>query len=460
MAWVEYESDLARDMAIERLDRTAPAAARVRVAQASTRADWEALRAQVETQTGLVHVTFSGAIGSPAIPQRELGEFALAMNLDREPVFAIPCQQVWWLRKELAAAMQHRAPDFVSWVHLRLALEEKPVNPERPESFGRVWWQGIEPTFAVRQSTAGAAEVSKRSQKQVDAARVAVYQARRLAVTNPEVGRPELTNRLMKLAGFLMDAGRREEALLVARDAADLFRQLFQANQEEFRSGMAGSLLRLSACLTDMGRREEALVTDQEAVTLYRQLAESNRGGFLPGLARGLNSFAVSLADMGRRDEALAAIREAVDVYRQLAAAQPDAFRPDLAMSLNNLANMLSAVGQRDEALAAIREAVDVYRQLAAAQPDAFRPYLARSQGTLGRVLATFGRPAEAAAAFADGLRAILPFAARYPEALPDLGTVLFSGYTSALQEARLEPDPELVGEAARILGPQPHPDR
>ncbi len=191
MAWVEYESDLARDMAIERLEKREPSAARVRVEQAGTRADWETLRTQIEARTGLVHVTFSAVLGSPAIPQQELGDFALAMNLDREPIFAVQCQQIWWLRKELAAAMQRRAPDFVSWVHLRMALDERPVPSERAKTFGvKVGFGGTGSRALEILRALAPDEASSHSQRDVDKARATVYQARRLAARRSRKGRP------------------------------------------------------------------------------------------------------------------------------------------------------------------------------------------------------------------------------------------------------------------------------
>src|SRR5580704_16746454 len=91
IAWVEYQADSARDAAVARLN----AGARLTVESAATRNDWENLRTRLESQTGVVHVLFSGVIGSAVLPRRDLREFALALNLDREAVFSLACKQVW-----------------------------------------------------------------------------------------------------------------------------------------------------------------------------------------------------------------------------------------------------------------------------------------------------------------------------------------------------------------------------
>jgi len=128
---------------------------------------------------------------------------------------------------------------------------------------------------------------------------------------------------------------------------------------------------------------------------------------------------------------------------------------PGLAESLDSLADRQTEVGRFEEALAA-QEAVLLNGELTQRNRDAFATEFARSQGTLGHALAACRRPAEAAAAFADGLRTVLPFAARHPQALADLCGALFSGYTTALREANLDPDSELVDQAMRILGSHP----
>lgn len=44
----------------------------------------------------------------------------------------------------------------------------------------------------------------------------------------------------------------------------------------------------------------------------------------------------------------------------------------------------------------------------------------------------------------------------RYPQALLDLAAPLFQGYAAARQQANVNPDPELLAQATRILGSGP----
>jgi len=399
IAWIEYDSDLARDMAIEALERTNPSTARVQVSYASTRADWETLRKQLESAAGLVHVTFSATIGSSAIPQRDFADFALAMNLDREPIFALDYPQVWWLRKELAVALQDRAPDFVSWVHLRMVLDEAPAPREHGDGLRTELWENIEPKAPLFDgaTTDGSqpAEASAQKQMDVDAARVAVYQARRLAATDPETGNVELASRLREFGRLLAGAGRLDEALLVARELTSLYRLLTQRGRDHFLPSLAGALTTLAA-LQREGLIDEALVSAREAVSIYQELAEGSHDVFLPALAGSQNNLAIVLSGLGRREEALAQAEESVRIQRQLARERPDAFLPGLAIAVNNLANRFNELGRPEEALAQVREAVHIYRQLAEARPDAFLPGLALSANNLANRLSELGSHEEA----------------------------------------------------------------
>jgi len=55
------------------------------------------------------------------------------------------------------------------------------------------------------------------------------------------------------------------------------------------------------------------------------------------------------------------------------------------------------------------------------------------------------------AAAFAEGLRAILPFVRALPAAFGGLAGDLLQDYLQACQEAKREPDRELVEEVRRV---------
>lgn len=122
---MEYVADSARDAAVGRLTT----GSKLTVDNAETRDDWESLRTRLESQTGVVHVLFSGAIGSAVLPRRDVRGFALALNLDREAVFSLACKQIWWLPQPLVLLLRPWAPDFLSWLDLRLSLDETVPGP-------------------------------------------------------------------------------------------------------------------------------------------------------------------------------------------------------------------------------------------------------------------------------------------------------------------------------------------
>ncbi|MGD0301720.1 MAG: tetratricopeptide repeat protein [Bryobacteraceae bacterium] len=258
--------------------------------------------------------------------------------------------------------------------------------------------------------------------------------------------------RLARKSIALSAAGRREEALEVAREAVELYRQLDKANTEVFRPALAGSRNNLAVRLSDVGRREEALEAAREAVELYRQLGKSNAEAFRPNLATSLNNLANMLSNVGRREEALEVAREAVELYRQLDKANAEAFRPALATSLNNLANMLSDVGRREEALEVVREAVELYRQLDKANAEAFRPALARSLGTFASISEHAGDPGQALDSSREALVLLAePFAA-WPAVFLALARACLGVHLRGLRALGREPDADALASIAPIL--------
>ncbi|WP_413203685.1 tetratricopeptide repeat protein [Rhodospirillum sp. A1_3_36] len=265
-----------------------------------------------------------------------------------------------------------------------------------------------------------------RREEAVVVAREAVDLYRTLAAARPDAFTPYLAGSLNTLANSLSDLGRQEEAVEAARKAVDLYRTLAAARPDAFTPYLAGSLNNLANRLSDLGRREEALQVAREAVALYRTLAAARPDAFMPNLAMSLNNLANRLSDLGRREEALQVAREAVEIRRTLAATRPDAFTPDLAKSLNNLANFLSALGRREEALEIAREAVEIWRTLAAALPDAFTPNLAGSLSNLANFLSALGRREEALGIAREAVEIRRTLAAARPDAFtPDLAMSL-----------------------------------
>jgi hypothetical protein len=122
---------------------------------------------------------------------------------------------------------------------------------------------------------------------------------------------------------------------------------------KEEKAERARLLGNLGVALSCMGRREEALVAAKEEADISRKLAEKNPQEFLPNLAKSLNNLGNRLSSLGQREEALEAAKEAADSYRKLAEKHPQAFLPHLAMSLNNMGAKLSDLGKWEEALEA-----------------------------------------------------------------------------------------------------------
>jgi tetratricopeptide (TPR) repeat protein len=76
------------------------------------------------------------------------------------------------------------------------------------------------------------------------------------------------------------------------------------------------SLNNLANCLSGAGKREEALDLAREAVELRRTLAAADPDAFTPDLASSLSNLANRLSGVGRREAALDIGREAVSLYR------------------------------------------------------------------------------------------------------------------------------------------------
>ena len=245
----------------------------------------------------------------------------------------------------------------------------------------------------------------------------------------------------------------REKAVEVDELLADRLGKLAEENPSEPVLAEYGRLLNnLANRLSDLGMREEALAKAEGAGRIYAQLAQARPDAFLPYLATSLNNLAIMLSDLGRREEALAKAEDAARLYAQLAQARPDAFLPDLAMSLNNLANMLSALGRREEALAKAEDAVRIRTQLAQTRPDAFLPDLAMSCGARGMVLIGMERHAEAAGSIEQGIRALAPLFQKVPAAFANLMMQLCRNYLQATEQAKIEPDGELLGPVFEVF--------
>jgi len=245
------------------------------------------------------------------------------------------------------------------------------------------------------------------------------------------------------------------EQMMTGEAASDPDYVLEQAGRLRNRPGLetarAQLLLRAGNGFYEHARFPSAEHCFREASDLFATSA-ANDSDVQNEWAITLNHLAATLSALGRREEALAKAQEAVRIHEQLAQARPDAFLPNLAASLNNLANSLSDLGRREEALAKAQEAVRIREQLAQARPDAFLPDWAMSYGTRGKVLAGLERHVEAAASFAQGIRVLTPLFQKAPGAFADLMSRLSDSYLQAIQQAKTDPDKDLLAPVQEVF--------
>src|ERR1017187_3639904 len=83
--------------------------------------------------------------------------------------------------------------------------------------------------------------------------------------------------------------------------------------------------------------------------------------------------------------------------------------------------------------------------ELAKAWPDAFLPVLANSRGINGAILRSMGRHSEAVDSYAQGIREITPCFQKVPSAYADLTSCLYNDYITAIQQAEVQPDKDLL---------------
>ena len=302
--------------------------------------------------------------------------------------------------------------------------------------------------LANGQSEAGQREVA------LSTAEESVRLRRELAGRNRDAFLPDLAMSLNNLANRQSEAGQREAALRTAEEAVRLRRELVGRNRDAFLPNLAGSLNNLATMQREAGQREAGLRTAKEAAGHYRELAGRNRDAFLPYLAGSLNNLATMQSEAGQREAALKTAEEALRLRRELVGRNRDAFLPYLAGSLNNLAIRQSEAGQWEAALKTAEEAAGHYRELAERNRDAFIEGLAKACWTLGNILAALDRHAEAIKILREALHAALDGVRKYPAGYLGLCLSLLQGYLAICEEAKVQPDNDLMQEVVTVLEP------
>ena len=433
-------------------------------------------------------LTTPGGLDAAALER--LGALGAAPGLAGQALLDAVKETPWWERAPTGGRRLARIePDRPAAAFLELALLEDP-SPRLPDwlhattveagaEFGRILSRLVWDLLSVSVEGRGAAALERAALAMLDATpeRVHAFEAvgseqgttfsagfaaKVLEHLLPEAEGPKQRAGLLNnLANFLLDLGRRKDALAAVEEAVGLYRHLAAAQPEAFTPSLAMALSTLASVLSHLGRLEEALAAADEAGGFYRHLAAAHPEAFAPDLAMSLNNFSKTLLDLGRREDSLSAAEEGVALYHRLAAARPHDFTPDLVTAINNFGNTLSSLGRREEALAAAKEVVVLRRRLAAARPDAFTPHLATALDNLGIRLSHLGRHEEALTAAGEAADLLRRLAAARPDAFtPVLAISLINlgNRLSALgrREEALAATREAVALYRRLAAAQP----
>lgn len=193
---------------------------------------------------------------------------------------------------------------------------------------------------------------------------------------------PEVAASLQALGRVLADLNRGDEAMAVFDTALAIYDRL--PDQAEQRSAIGRRLTDLARDMGDAGRRREAIAIARRALAINESLAS---GHFYA--ARNLNLLGILLQEEGRLEEAEAAKRRALAINEQIL----DPGDPELGITLNNLGYQMLVTGRAAEAAEFLRRALEH----AQAEPTP-SPELIRSRADmLVSALRSLGRFAQAA---------------------------------------------------------------
>ncbi|MFD8998287.1 tetratricopeptide repeat protein [Streptomyces abikoensis] len=286
-----------------------------------------------------------------------------------------------------------------------------------------------------------------------DAARVmrrAVTALRRPSRDGSAGPSPRLLPALSCLATYLIQAGRRIEALPVAEEATELLGDLARRDDAD-QSPLPAHSLWVLGCLQRNAGRREAEETLRRAVTVADALSPVGGRDVVRGLAR--SGLGVHLVEAGRAAEGLAHAREAVAMARELVGADPAHGRV-LALMLTDLGRLL-ALGSsaREEAFGVSAEALAVSEQVATAGAAADEPVLVWALAHHGLRLGEAGRHTEALDVTARAVSLSRSLAARHRAAHEDhLAFALYAyARTRLLADAQREEARDAITEAAPL---------
>ncbi|MCA6093800.1 tetratricopeptide repeat protein [Streptomyces sp. SCA3-4] len=285
-----------------------------------------------------------------------------------------------------------------------------------------------------------------------DAARVmrrAVTALRRPSGDGSSEPSPRLLPALSCLTTYLIEGGRRAEALPVAEEATGLLGDL--ARRDAARQGQLAHSLWLLGCLQHNAGRGEAEETLRRAVIVADALPPTDGRDTVRGLAR--SGLGMHLVEGGRAAEGLAHAREAVGIARDLAGADPAHGRM-LALVLTDLGRLLAlGTSAREEAFGVSAEALAVSERVATTAAPAGEPVLVWALAHHGLRLSEAGRHPQALDTTARAVSLSRGLAARHRAAHEDhLAFALYAyARTRLLADARQEEARDAITEAAPL---------
>ncbi|MDT0448559.1 tetratricopeptide repeat protein [Streptomyces hesseae] len=261
---------------------------------------------------------------------------------------------------------------------------------------------------------------------------------------------PRLLPALSCLATYLIQAGRRAEALPIAEEAAGLLDDL--ARRDDAHQGLLAESLWVLGCLQHNAGRRVAEETLRRAVAVADALPAGTGGRDVArSLAR--SDLGVHLVERGRAAEGLPHAREAVAIARVLADADPAHGRVP-ALTLIDLGRLL-ALGSppHEEAFDVSAEALALSEKLATTGAEADEAVLVWALAHHGLRLGEAGRHAEALDTTARAVPLSRRLAARHRAAHQDhLAFALYAhARTRLLADVEREEASDAIREAASL---------